>query len=133
MTFLRRHLASLGLAVALCQLVMQVFVPAALCCQKPRSSSRIEATDCCLAGSHPGQVCPMHRASRAVEQQSKDTECHAKPMVDLHDMFVALIAGGILPSVSQLAVPHGSELVARPARAATPDVAAIPPAHPPRT
>jgi hypothetical protein len=61
MRVIRRHLASFGLALTLCQAVLQVLVPAAVCCERP--ADRQEKADCCAA-VHPGQVCPMHGAKR---------------------------------------------------------------------
>ena len=74
MASVRRHLASLGLAVLLGHVVMQVLVPAALCCQKPLAAgTRAEAHECCPQGAHPGKVCPMH-ANRAAKPTSPDSD-----------------------------------------------------------
>lgn len=111
MASVRRHLASLGLAVVLCHVVMQVLVPAALCCQKPLASgTRAEAHECCPAGAHPGKVCPMH-GKRAGKQTppDPDPDCTARPLVDLHDILMTLSNGGVIPTVLALAGPVGSE------------------------
>jgi hypothetical protein len=109
MASVRRHLASLGLVVVLCHVLMQVLVPAALCCQKPlKGGASAEAHECCTAGAHPGQTCPMH-SKRSAVQSSADPNCSAKPMADLHDIFMTLSAGGVLPTLVALQAPAGSE------------------------
>jgi hypothetical protein len=88
MASVRRHLASLGLAVVLFHVVMQVLVPAALCCEMPSAGgARAEAADCCPAGSHPGQVCPMHGRRAGTTKSADDSDCAAQPLVDLHDIL----------------------------------------------
>jgi hypothetical protein len=131
MSAFRRHLASLGLTVALSHLVIQVLVPAALCCQTPLSTTRAAVADCCPGGSHPGQVCPMH-ASPNARAESKKADCHAQPLVDLHDLFVALTSGGVIPSVTSLSAPAGSEPAPRAAGPRSSSIADIPPGPPPR-
>ena len=109
MASVRRHLASLGLAVVLCHFVMQILVPAALCCQKPLAAGKTaSAHECCAAGAHPGQTCPM-QGKRAASKSSTDPDCAARPMVDLHDIFMTLSSGGVIPALSVLAGPAGSE------------------------
>jgi hypothetical protein len=133
MASVRRHLASLGLAVVLCHLVMQILVPAALCCQKPvaATGTRAEAHECCPAGSHPGKVCPMH-GKRASRQQSLDPECAAQPVVDLHDIFLALSSGGVVPPLVELALPAGSESAPGTLEPAASLVSPVPLGPPPR-
>jgi hypothetical protein len=134
MASLRRHLASLGLAVVLCHVVMQVLVPAALCCQKPLSGgTRAEAHECCPEGSHPGKVCPMH-ANRAGKRPSGDTDpdCTARPLVDLHDILMTLSNGGVMPALLVLASPVGSESAPAFLQPAAPHVVSVPPGPPPR-
>jgi hypothetical protein len=99
---IRRHLASFGLAVAACYLVIQVLVPAAICCQGANAAARVQA-ECCPAGAHPGQLCPMHASSRSKQADGTRSECHAKPSTDLHDLFIALTSGGVMP-------PHAPKL-----------------------
>ena len=109
MASVRRHLASLGLAVVLCHLVMQILVPAALCCQKPLTAGKsVDAHECCAAGAHPGQTCPM-RGKRAASQSATGSDCAARPMVDLHDIFITLSSGGVIPALVVLNGPVGSE------------------------
>jgi hypothetical protein len=108
MTSLRRHLASIGLAVVLCHTVIQVLVPAALCCEMGAASSKVEAKEWCAASAHPGKPCPMHK-SRAGKTSAGDRECGARSQVDLHDLFIALTSGGIIPVPGQLTAPSGSE------------------------
>jgi hypothetical protein len=108
MTSLRRHLASIGLAVLLCHTVMQVLVPAALCCEMGNTASKVDAKECCAAGAHTGQPCPMHK-NRAGKTSSNDRECGARSQLDLHDLFIALTSGGIIPSPGRLTAPSGSE------------------------
>jgi hypothetical protein len=109
MTSLRRHLASIGLAVVLCHTVVQVLVPAALCCEMGSTASKIDAQkECCAANAHPGKPCPMHK-NRAGKTAANDRDCGARPQLDLHDLFIALTSGGILPSPNQLTAPSGSE------------------------
>ena len=45
--------------MALSHLVIPVLVPAALCCQKPLSTTRAAVADCCPEGAHSGKVCPI--------------------------------------------------------------------------
>jgi len=131
MASIRRHLASLGLAVVLCHLVMQVLVPAALCCQKPLAGGeRAEAHECCPAGSHPGKVCPMH-ANRA-KQRGADPDCAATPVVDLHDLLMTLSNGGVVPALVALAGPAGSEAAPLAVEPASAFVPTVPPGPPPR-
>jgi hypothetical protein len=108
MTAFRRHLASIGLTVILCHMVIQVLVPAALCCEIDAASSKAEAKECCAASAHPGQPCPMHK-NRTGKTSSTDRECGARSQIDLYDLFIALTSGGIIPSPSQLSAPSGSE------------------------
>ena len=105
MASVRRHLASLGLAVVLCHVVMQVLVPAALCCQKPltASGSRASAHECCPEGSHPGKVCPMHGTRAGQQKKSADPDCAVQPLVDLHDLLMTLSTGGVVPTLVELA------------------------------
>jgi hypothetical protein len=132
MASVRRHLASLGLAVVLCHVVMQVLVPAALCCQKPVvSGTRAEAHACCPMGSHPGKVCPMH-GKRGANAKSGDPDCAARPIVDLHDILMTLSNGGVIPGLVSLAVPVGSESAPVAAPPAASFVASAPPGPPPR-
>lgn len=133
MASLRRHLASLGLTVVFCHTLMQVLVPAALCCQEPLSGTgaKAEWKECCPAGSHPGQVCPMH-ASRLAKKQAGDSGCAARPVVDLHDMLMTLSSGGVIPALATLAVPVDSESAPATTEAVPSFVASIPPGPPPR-
>jgi hypothetical protein len=133
MASVRRHLASLGLAVVLCHLVMQVLVPAALCCQKPLAGTgtRAEAHECCPLGSHPGKVCPMH-GKRAGRQKSTDPECAAQPLVDVHDLFMTLSSGGVVPTLVELARPVGAESAPAPIEPAASHVSHVPLGPPPR-
>jgi hypothetical protein len=127
---LRRHLASFGLAVALCHLFIQVLVPAALCCQSSAAASRDAFIECCPPGSHPPGLCPLHASAKAKSRDSRN--CHARPSADLLDLFVALTSGGVLPAMAAVAAPVGME--AAPAAAAVSFVAlsTTPPGPPPR-
>jgi hypothetical protein len=132
MASVRRHLASLGLAVVLCHMVMQVLVPAALCCQKPLVSGTTTVTrECCPMGSHPGQVCPMH-GKRVVNAKSGSPDCAARPVVDLHDILMTLSNGGVIPTLVALAVPGGSESVPASVQPAAAFVISPPLGPPPR-
>ena len=134
MAALRRHLASLGLAVVLCQVAMQVLVPAALCCQKPLAGgTRAEAHECCPEGAHPGKVCPMHanRAGRATSPDP-DPDCTARPLVDLHDILMTLSNGGVMPTLLAMAGPAGSESAPAILQPAALLVVSAPPGPPPR-
>jgi len=133
MASFRRHLASLGLAVALCQVVMQVLAPAALCCQMPLAGAEAKADshECCIAGSRAGQVCPMH-GTRAAKKKAGDSGCAARPLVDLHDMLMTLSSGGVVPSLVDLAQPIGSEAAPLVAEARLSVVPSAPPGPPPR-
>ena len=134
MASLRRHLASLGLAVVLCHLVMQVLVPAALCCQKPLggATARAEAHECCQAGAHPGQICPMHAKNANKSSKKSGDECSASPLVDLHDMLMTLSGGGIVPSLASLTFSIHSESAPSVAASVPSFVASAPPGPPPR-
>ncbi len=132
MASVRRHLASLGLAVVLCHFVMQILVPAALCCQKPLSAGKsADAHECCAAGAHPGQTCPM-QAKRAAARIATDPNCSARPMVDLHDIFMTLSSGGVIPALSALAGPVGSETTPSFVQPFAVPVARVPLGPPPR-
>jgi hypothetical protein len=132
MTSLRRHLASVGLAVVLCHVVMQVLVPAALCCQKTFSAAaRAETRDCCPAGAHAGQICPMHGAKNAGKQQSK-APCHVRSQTDLHNLLALLTTGGVVPPVVTLPSPIGSESAPAPAEPIASFVSHVPLGPPPR-
>jgi hypothetical protein len=128
MASLRKHLASMGLAVVVCHLSMQVLVAAALCCRMPESAKR----ECCAAGSHPGQVCPMHGSPRAAKSQSGNSDCRAQAPADVHNLYLALSGGGVIPSIARLVQPAGSE-EAPPAMLPTDSlVPHTPPGPPPR-
>jgi hypothetical protein len=135
MSSLRRHLASLGLTMVLCHIVLQVLVPAALCCHQASTPSKAEtrvapAKDCCPAGSHPGQVCPLHGVKRAGTQATSD--CSAEAMRDFRDLIIVLNNGGVVASPVRLADPTGSEsafLVPDPQALL---VSHVPPGPPPR-
>ena len=133
MASVRRHLASLGLAVVLCHLVMQILVPAALCCQKPLTAGKsVDAHECCAAGAHPGQTCPM-RGKRAASQSATDSNCAARPMVDLHDILITLSSGGVIPALVSPRRPR--RLRNRPRHSPSPSrspVARVPLGPPPR-
>jgi hypothetical protein len=133
MASIRRHLASLGLAVVFCHMVMQILVPAALCCQKPLAGTgtRVEASECCPMGSHPGKVCPMH-GKRGAQQKSSDPGCTAQPIVDLHDLFMTLSSGGVIPTLVALARPVGSESAPATAEPAASLISTVPLGPPPR-
>ena len=113
MTSLRRHLASLGLTMVVCHIVLQVLVPAALCCHQDaalahRSGSHAApAKECCPKGAHPGEVCPLHGAKRAVKKAA--TDCHADSQRDFRDLIIVLSNGGVISAPALLAVPTGSE------------------------
>jgi hypothetical protein len=132
MASVRRHLASLGLAVVLCHVVMQVLVPAALCCQKPltASGSRATAYECCPEGSHPGKVCPMR--SQAGQKKSADSGCAVQPLVDLHDILMLLSTGGVVPTLVELARPAGSDSAPATGLPAVALVSSVPLGPPPR-
>jgi hypothetical protein len=72
----------------------------------------------------------MHGARRA--QQASDSDCQARPLVDLHDLFMALTSGGVLPPFVPLAVPAGSEAAPVTVQPAALLVSFIPPGPPPR-
>jgi hypothetical protein len=113
-------------------MVMQVLVPAALCCQKPLVSGTRAAThECCPMGSHPGKVCPMH-GKRGVNVKSGDPDCAARPLVDLHDILMTLSNGGVIPTLVSLAVPAGSESAPAAVQPAASFVASPPLGPPPR-
>ena len=132
MASVRRHLASLGLAVVLCHLVMQILVPAALCCQKPLTSGKsADAHECCPAGAHPGQTCPM-RGNRAASQSATDSNCAARPMVDLHDILMTLSSGGVIPALVVVDGPVGSESTPSFVQPFAVPVARVPLGPPPR-
>jgi len=132
MASVRRHLASLGLAVVLCHLAMQVLVPAALCCQKPLTAGKsADAHECCAAGAHPGQTCPM-RGKRTASQGATDQNCAARPMVDLHDILMTLSIGGVIPALVALASPVGSESTPSFVQPFAVPVAPVPLGPPPR-
>jgi hypothetical protein len=133
MASVRRHLASLGLAVVLCHVVMQVLVPAALCCQKPltTSGSRATAHECCPEGAHPGKVCPM-RSQAGQQKKSTDPDCAVQPLVDLHDVLMLLSTGGVVPTLVELARPAGSEPTPATGLPAVALVSPVPPGRPPR-
>ncbi len=135
MSSLRRHLASLGLTMALCHVVLQVLVPAALCCHQASTASKAEkratpAKECCPAGAHPGQVCPLHGAKRASTQAAPD--CSAEAMRDFRDLIIVLNNGGVVPSPVRFSDPTGSEsaFLAPEPQAAL--VSHVPPGPPPR-
>jgi hypothetical protein len=95
----------MGLAVVVCHLAMQVLLAAALCCRVPESAKR----ECCPAGSHPGQVCPMHGGPRAAKSQSGNSDCRAQAPADIHDLYLAFSGCGVIPSIVRLAQPVGLE------------------------
>ena len=131
MSVIRRHLASLGLAVVLSQIVMQVLVPAALCCDRPTSANRVETADCCAA-AHPGQLCPMHAAKRVKAQQSGNAKCHARPVSDLRDLVVAMLTGDLVPAPVSFVEPAGSDPAFQFVSLFAPLVSSAPPGPPPR-
>jgi hypothetical protein len=134
MASLRRHLASLGLAVALCHMLMQILVPAALCCQKPLAGAgtKAEAHECCPAGSHPGQICPMHARNADKKPKTSSDDCSASALVDLHDMLMTLSSGGIVPPLASFSVALRSETTPSLTASVPSFVATAPPGPPPR-
>ena len=127
MNALRRHLASLGLVVVVCHVVLQVLLPAALCCRQS-TAGRTEFRECCPAGSHPGQVCPMH-PSRLAGKKSK-TACSAQAVRDFRDLMIVLNVGGVIPTPVELTVPATVEaafLTAQPLASPVPHVPLGPP------
>src|SRR5262245_16324691 len=106
MSIVRRHLASLSLAVVLCQIAVQVLVPAALCCESA-APDKADAAGC--AGSHPGQLCPMHARKPADVRQSNAGDCHAAPVNDLGHLLVTFLTGDLVSPPAALAAPTGSE------------------------
>jgi hypothetical protein len=131
MASVRRHLASLGLAVVVCQFVLQILVTAALCCERPATTAA-RLQDCCPAGSHAGKICPMHGARRAGSNRASDDECHARPRNEVPNLFTLLTGSGILPSPVMLAVPEGIEQAPSPAQTTPPLHIDIPLGPPPR-
>jgi hypothetical protein len=134
MASLRRHLASLGLAVVFCHTVMQILVPAALCCQKPVVGARVraEARECCPAGSHPGQICPMHAKNAEKNTRKSGDSCSATPLVDLHDMLMTLSSAGVVPAIASFAIVLRAESAPFAAALIPSVVASAPPGPPPR-
>ena len=128
MTSIRRHLASLGLAVIVCHLAMQVLMAAALCCRTPESAKK----ECCPAGSHPGQVCPMHGGPRAAKPESGKSDCRAQAPADVHDLYLAFSGGGVISPIARLAQPAGSEEAPPTIMPADSLVPQTPPGPPPR-
>ena len=132
MASVRRHLASIGLAVVLLHVVMQVLVPAAFCCEMPSAGvASAEAADCCPAGSHPGQVCPMH-GKRGKAKAADESDCAARPVVDLHDMLMTFSIGGVIAPPTALDGPDGSESTPAASSPVPSLVASLPPGPPPR-
>jgi hypothetical protein len=106
MASIRRHLASLGLTVVLCHVVMQVLVPAALCCQE--TFQKADDGDDCCGGTHPGEVCPMHRSARGGDG-GQTNDCNAQPQRDFLDLLVVLNTGVLAPTTTELAIVVRSE------------------------
>jgi hypothetical protein len=129
MSALRRHLASLGLVVVCCHVVLQVLVPAALCCRQA-TVGRTEFRECCPAGSHPGQVCPMH-PSRLAGKKSKTT-CSAQAVRDFRDLVIVLNVGGVIPSPVRLLVPATVDAAFITAQPIVSPVSHVPLGPPPR-
>jgi hypothetical protein len=129
MASIRRHLASLGLAVVLCHVVMQVLVPAVLCCQQ--ANRQTENGDDCCAGTHPGQVCPMHRSARGTSDRSTN-DCNAQPQRDFLDLLVVLNTGVVAPSTTELVVTLRSEAAVVPLQHLAASVPHAPLGPPPR-
>ena len=129
MRTLRHHLASVGLVVVLCHVVLQVLVPAALCCRQS-TVARTEFRECCPAGSHPGQVCPMH-PSRLAGKKSKTT-CSAQAVRDFRDLVIVLNLGGVIPSPVRLVVPATVEAAFVTAQLLASPVPHVPLGPPPR-
>ena len=111
MASLRRHLASLGLAVVFCHVVMQVLVPAALCCQKPLAGTGSQGRSARVLpdGLPSREGLPDARQARRPSRSLVDPGCAARPVVDLHDMLMTLSSGGVVPTLVALARPMGSE------------------------
>jgi hypothetical protein len=114
--------------VVLCHLVLQVLVPAALCCHQD-SSARSAKKECCPAGSHPGHVCPLHGAKGA---KKSATDCSAGSQRDFRDLIIVLNNGGVIPAPLLLGAPTGSESAIVTVAPQAILVANIPPGPPPR-
>jgi hypothetical protein len=72
----------------------------------------------------------MHASPEAKSRDSRS--CQAKPVADLHALFLALTAGGVLPAPAVVPVPAGVEgAPAAPAFTAR-EFCTIPPGPPPR-
>ncbi len=48
-------------------------------------------------------------ASAPLRKSATDSNCAARPMVDLHDILMTLSSGGVIPALVVLAAPAGSE------------------------
>jgi hypothetical protein len=73
----------------------------------------------------------MH-ANRAGQQKSGDPKCTAQPVVDLHDIFMTLSSGGVVPGLVELARPMGSESAPASTEPAAFLLSLVPPGPPPR-
>src|SRR5262245_15095577 len=103
MSFIRRHLAAFGLAVALLQSTLQAVLPVGLCCTAMTSAAPAapEAkTHCCTASSDANGTCPMHHdaASRRVHGKAA-SECRLVCASRGDHALLSLTLGGPLPHI----------------------------------
>jgi len=73
----------------------------------------------------------MH-GNRAGRQKSADPDCAVQPLVDLHDVFMMLSTGGVVPALVELVRPVGSESAPAAVQPAASLVSSVPPGPPPR-
>jgi len=119
----------------LCHIVLQVLVPAALCCHQAatsasRSAKAAPAKECCPAGAHAGQVCPLHGKKAGAKPASSD--CSAESQRDFRDLIIVLNNGGVVPAPMLMATPTGSEPAFVAAEPQATPLTRVPPGPPPR-
>lgn len=130
MRLCRRHLFVCAVLLLLQQVGGIAVTSVSLCCSTPKSATGIdEAEDCCPAGSHPGQACPMRKNRKPVAADAA-TECRLTCAAEVPGLPSAF--GGPVQSPFRLLADTAVHTVAAGAQMTMPDSAPVPLSPPPR-
>ena len=129
MSSLRRHLASLALALTALQCALVFLAPVSACCEfrLKAETTGSEQGDCCPPGSHPPGQCPLHKVSK-----SESNDCRMRCATPQALQFLAGAIGVMPAPVTTSIVFAESPLAARDALASR-FRPSVPDAPPPRS
>ena len=121
MSFFRRYLSLVGLALLSFQAGVLAVSPFVACCSTTARAA-IEEDECCK-GMAPGQICPLHKHRHAPKEDGRGHDSSGNPLIrcgcgDIDPALVSLIFGlGILAAPVSTDVTLVSNPVARVAAA----------------